>query len=93
MAGCVGWHATQSPLALPGEVNPTSSILITATTGDPISPYAWSRDVADRLDGSRLITADLDGHGAFDDSTCAAAAIDRYLADGTLPAAGTVCHT
>jgi len=32
-----------------------------------------------------------DGHGAFDNSPCAASAIDGYLAAGTLPAAGTVC--
>jgi len=93
MAGCVGWPSTQPPLALPSHVRPASSVLITATTGDPISPYLWSQDLADRLTGSRLVTAAIDGHGAFDNSTCAAAAIDRYLADGTLPASETVCHS
>jgi hypothetical protein len=93
MAGCVGWPAAQPPLTLPGEVHPASTILVTATTGDPISPYRWSQDVAHRLTGSRLVTAAIDGHGAFDNSTCAATAIDRYLAEGVLPAAGIVCRS
>lgn len=93
MTGCVGWPFTRPLLNLPDRVDPASTILITATTGDPISPYQWSRNVAGRLVGSRLLTADLAGHGAFDNSSCAAAAIDRYLADGVLPAAETTCHS
>jgi hypothetical protein len=59
-----------------------SSVLITATTEGPISRYQWPKDVADGLTGSHLMTADIDGLGAFDNSPCAAAAVDRYLADG-----------
>jgi pimeloyl-ACP methyl ester carboxylesterase len=96
MAGCVGRPASHRadapPLRLPGWANPASTVLITATTGDPISPESWSRDVAARLAGSRTLTADVDGHGAFDNAPCVAAAIDSYLADGTLPAAGTACR-
>ena len=92
MAGCVGWPTTGPALDLPGRVTSASTVLITATTGDQISPYQWSQDVALRLAGSRLLTADIDGHGAFDNSACAAAAIDRYLAEGVLPAPATVCH-
>jgi len=95
MAGCVDRPANpaqpRTPLVLPSRIHPTSTILVTATAGDPISPYQWSADVADRLAGSRLLAADIDGHGAFDNSPCAAAAIDRYLADGALPAPGTLC--
>lgn len=93
MAGCVRWPSTRPALSLPDQVDPASTILITATTGDPISPYQWSQSVADRLAGSRLLTAELDGHGAFDNSTCAAAAIDRYLAYGGLPAAASTCRS
>jgi len=91
LAGCVGRPSSRSPLALPDKAHPASTVLITATTGDPISPYRWSEDVAGRLTGSRLVTAAIDGHGAFDNSTCAAAAIDAYLADGVLPSAGATC--
>ena len=91
MAGCVGWPSARPALDLPGRIAPASTVLITATTGDPISPYQWSQDVAGRLAGSRLLTAAVDGHGAFDNSACAAAAIDRYLSDGALPASTTSC--
>ena len=93
MAGCVGRRPTARPLTLPAAATPASAVLITATTGDPISPTTWSRDVAARLVGSRALIAEGDGHGAFDNSACVAGAIDTYLADGALPAAGTVCRT
>jgi pimeloyl-ACP methyl ester carboxylesterase len=91
MAGCVGWPSARPALDLPGRVAPASTVLITATTGDPISPYQWSQDVAHRLAGSRLLTAGIDGHGAFDNSTCAAAAIDDYLSGGALPGPAATC--
>jgi pimeloyl-ACP methyl ester carboxylesterase len=92
LVGCVGWHPSARPPSLPDVAKPASTVLVTATTGDPISPAGWSRDVAGRLAGSRMLMADVDGHGAFDNSPCAAGAIDSYLADGTLPVVGTVCH-
>ncbi|GAA1657609.1 alpha/beta hydrolase [Fodinicola feengrottensis] len=92
MAGCVG-QPTAHPYTLPARVRPSSSILVTGTTGDPISPYAWTRSLASDLAGSRLVTATIDGHGAFDNSPCADGVIDGYLANGTLPAANLVCRT
>jgi pimeloyl-ACP methyl ester carboxylesterase len=94
MAGCVGRDPDPAalPLNLPRESLPAAPVLVTSTTGDPISPAVWSRDVAARLIGSRTLIADTDGHGAFDNSSCVAAAIDAYLAGGTLPAAGTDCR-
>lgn len=91
MAACVGAtpDPDQPPFAPPARIRPASSILITATTGDPISPYSWSRDIASRLAGSRLLTVPIDGHGAFDNSPCAAAAIDQYLSGGAPPAPAT----
>ncbi|GAA1990918.1 alpha/beta fold hydrolase [Catenulispora subtropica] len=91
MAGCVGWSIAAVPPP-PGPAKPASTVLVTATTGDPISPAPWSLDVAAHLVGSRTLIANVDGHGAFDNSPCAASAIDAYLADGTLPASGTVCR-
>ena len=93
LAACVSHPTSRPPLTLPARVEPASPILVTATTGDPISPHRWSADLARHLTDSRLLTAALDGHGAFDDSACAASAIDGYLADGVLPADGTVCRS
>jgi pimeloyl-ACP methyl ester carboxylesterase len=93
MAGCVGRRPTARPLTLPTAARAASAVLVTATTGDPISPTTWSRDVAAKLAGSRALIVEGDGHGAFDNSACVAGAIDTYLADGALPAAGTLCRS
>ncbi|WP_441248290.1 alpha/beta fold hydrolase [Kitasatospora sp. McL0602] len=93
--GCLGRPNSGPPLAatLPARIHPSSTVLVTATTGDPINPYTWGRDVANRLAGSRLLTADANGHGGLDNSPCAAAAIDTYISTGTLPPPGLHCGT
>jgi pimeloyl-ACP methyl ester carboxylesterase len=91
MAGCVGLPHLRSPLRLPSRIRPTSTVLVTGTMGDPITPVSWARDVAGRVSGSRLLTADVQGHGGFDNSPCAAAAMDAYLDSGRPPAPGTRC--
>jgi hypothetical protein len=58
---------------------------VTATTGDPITPYAGAVSVAHRLVGSRLLTATVNGHAGLDNSVCARAAIDTYLSTDVLP--------
>jgi hypothetical protein len=90
-AGCLGWPSHRPPLAatLPGRLHPATGPLVTATTGDPINPYPWAEDIAHRTVGARLLTATVDGHGAFDNAPCAATAIDDYLATGRLPTAPT----
>lgn len=90
-AGCLNWPTDRPPLAatLPARLHPATGPLVTATTGDPIDPYPWARDIAGRPAGARLLTAPVDGHGAFDNAPCAATAIDTYLATGRLPTAPT----
>ncbi len=48
-AGCLGWPRAGRPLAdaLPARIDPSSTVLVTATTGDPINPYGWGLDVAE----------------------------------------------
>jgi pimeloyl-ACP methyl ester carboxylesterase len=93
--GCLGRPHSGPPLAatLPARIRPSSTVLVTATTGDPVNPYAWGRDVANRIADSRLLTADANGHGALDNSPCAAVAIDTYVSTGTLPPRGLRCVT
>lgn len=90
-AGCLDWPTRRLPLAatLPAHLHPATAPLVTATTGDPIDPYPWARDVAHRTAGARLLTAPVDGHGAFDNAPCAATAIDTYLSTGRLPTTPT----
>jgi hypothetical protein len=43
--------------------------------------------------GSVLLTRNGYGHVSYDKSECVKAAVDAYLIDLTLPAAGTVCES
>jgi pimeloyl-ACP methyl ester carboxylesterase len=66
-------------------------ILVIGTTRDPATPYEWARSTAKHLANGRLLTRDGSGHAAYGDNACVTEAVDRYLLDAVLPAAGTVC--
>jgi pimeloyl-ACP methyl ester carboxylesterase len=88
---CAYWpvkpKGTVGPITAPG----APPILLIGGTGDPATPYAWAKAVNNVLAGSVLLTREGNGHVSYDKSACAKAAIDAYLIDLTLPAAGTVC--
>ncbi len=66
-------------------------ILVIGNTGDPATPIANARAVAGRLRSGVLVTVDRDGHTAYGSNRCVTRIVDRYLTDGTVPAAGTAC--
>jgi len=69
------------------------TILVVGSTGDPISPYAWSVALADQLENSVLLTRDGYGHTTFGSgNTCSEEAISDYLIDLKIPDYGTICR-
>jgi pimeloyl-ACP methyl ester carboxylesterase len=67
--------------------------LVVATTYDPATPYRGALKLVRELGNARLLTMRGDGHTAYGgNSQCIDAAVNAYLLDGTLPAAGTVCR-
>jgi pimeloyl-ACP methyl ester carboxylesterase len=67
--------------------------LVVATTYDPATPYRGALKLVRELGNARLITMRGDGHTAYGgNSKCIDDAVNAYLVDGTLPAAGTVCR-
>ena len=88
--GCLGWPHPPLPRR-PVSVTGTPPMLLVGTTHDPATPWTWANALSERIEGSRLLTVDGDGHTAYGRSACASAAIDAYLTAGVLPAAGTVC--
>lgn len=89
---CVGWTATPAdPLPLPAD--PAGEVLVVGGRGDPVTPYAWSRELAASLTGAALLTAPGHGHVAYGrGSACVDDAVRGILVDGTLPAAGSTCR-
>jgi pimeloyl-ACP methyl ester carboxylesterase len=67
--------------------------LVVATTYDPATPYRGALKLVRELGNARLLTMRGDGHTAYGgESQCVDAAVNAYLLEGTLPAAGTVCR-
>jgi hypothetical protein len=74
------------------KVRTSRPLLLVNSLHDPASGYNWATNVARQLgDKGVLLTYEGWGHGAYNSSPCAKAAIDRYLTSLTLPAPGTRC--
>jgi pimeloyl-ACP methyl ester carboxylesterase len=87
---CAFWPAgTLEPTVVDAAGAPP--ILVVGSTGDAATPYETAVAVADALESGVLLTVDLAGHVAIDDSDCADAAIARYLVDLSVPAPGARC--
>ncbi|KIF76579.1 peptidase [Streptomyces sp. 150FB] len=69
-------------------------IVVIGNTGDPATPYAGARAMADAL-GKGVgveITYRGQGHGAYNSgNACVQKTVNSYLLDGKVPAAGTTC--
>ncbi|MFI1014022.1 alpha/beta hydrolase [Streptomyces sp. NPDC020965] len=94
MMGCTEWPVpgtwTTPTVSAPG----APPILVIGTTGDPATPYEGARAMVGAL-GAGVgveLTYDGEGHGAYNGgSKCVQRAVNAYLLDGKVPAAGTVC--
>lgn len=94
MVGCTDW-------AVPGaaehpDVSATGSapILVVGNTGDPATPYEGARKMVGALgEGVGVgLTYKGQGHGAYGSGNrCVLTAVNGYLLNGKVPAAGTVC--
>lgn len=89
---CEEWDfpATGTPEVLDAEGS--ADILVIGTTGDPATPYQWSKNLAEQLDNGSLLTFEGHGHTAYGRSNeCITEAVDGYLIEGKTPKDGTVC--
>ncbi|MFJ1971988.1 alpha/beta hydrolase [Streptomyces sp. NPDC087903] len=94
LVSCTDWAvpgaADHPDVSAPG----AAPILVVGNTGDPATPYEGARKMVDAL-GKGVgveLTYKGQGHGAYDsENKCVRAAVNGYLLDGKVPAAGTVC--
>ncbi|WP_405869523.1 alpha/beta hydrolase [Streptomyces sp. NBC_00005] len=94
MISCTDWAvagaADHPDVSAPG----AAPILVVGNTGDPATPYAGAKKMVDAL-GKGVgveLTYKGQGHGAYDSKNkCVQTAVNGYLLDGKVPAAGTVC--
>ncbi|MER6125884.1 alpha/beta hydrolase [Streptomyces sp. NPDC001795] len=91
---CADWPvagaADHPDVSAPG----AAPILVVGNTGDPATPYEGAKKMVDAL-GKGVgveLTYKGQGHGAYDSKNkCVQSAVNSYLLDGKVPAAGTVC--
>ena len=71
----------------------TLPVLVVGTTYDPATPYRGAKRLVAELGNARLLTMRGDGHTAYGlGSQCIDDAVNAYLLDRTVPAAGTACQ-
>ncbi|MFE6055734.1 alpha/beta hydrolase [Kitasatospora sp. NPDC056446] len=90
--GCAYWpfRTPEKPHTVRAEGS--APILVVGSTGDPATPYASAEALAKGFADATLLTRVGEGHGAFGKgNTCIDRALEAYLTEGTMPAAGTRC--
>ncbi|MEV8311213.1 alpha/beta hydrolase [Streptomyces flavidovirens] len=94
LLGCSEWPVNgqwDTPdVSAPG----SAPIVVIGNTGDPATPYAGAKKMAEEL-GKGVgveLTYKGEGHGAYNSGDkCVQGAVDAYLLRGKVPADGTVC--
>ncbi len=66
-------------------------IVVVGTTGDPATPLASTRVMADTLEDGRLVVVTADQHTGYGVNDCGDDVIHRYLIDLEVPAEETSC--
>lgn len=90
---CAYWPVPPDSQPHPIHYASSPPILVVGTIHDPATPYPAARDMANQLSSAVLLTYNGDGHTAYNrGSTCVNNAVNAYLAQGTVPATGTVCQ-
>jgi pimeloyl-ACP methyl ester carboxylesterase len=94
MAGCTDWAVAGAADHPDVSAAGSAPILVVGNTGDPATPYEGAKKMVNAL-GKGVgveLTYKGQGHGAYDSKNkCVQSAVNGYLLDGTVPAAGTVC--
>jgi len=90
-APCAVWPTASDRYAGPWKTDTSSPVLVVGNFFDGITGYDGAVAVSRLLENSRLLSYAGWGHTAFGRSACVTDHVARYLRDGTLPPAGTVC--
>ncbi|MDX2382120.1 MAG: alpha/beta hydrolase [Acidimicrobiia bacterium] len=89
------YFCTFFPAALDPRIEITGEgagpIMVIGTTGDPSTPLASSRLMADSLEDGRLVIVEANEHTGYGVNQCVNDVVDDYLIHLEAPADGTVC--
>lgn len=88
--GCLDTPPAQDPLII-GSAEGAPPILVIGNSGDPATPFEWSRELAEVIDSGVLFSVEAEGHTAYGTIECVFEPVNGYLIDLTVPAAGSSC--
>jgi pimeloyl-ACP methyl ester carboxylesterase len=94
MVSCTDWAVPGAADHPDVSAHGSAPILVVGNTGDPATPYEGARRMVEALGKGVAVelTYKGQGHGAYDSKNkCVQSAVNGYLLDGKVPAAGTVC--
>lgn len=94
LMACTGWPVKGAWDTPDVSAEGAAPVLVIGNTGDPATPYAGAKAMAEELgEGVGVeMTYKGEGHGAYNSgSACVQKAVGGYLLDGKVPADGTVC--
>jgi pimeloyl-ACP methyl ester carboxylesterase len=89
---CLYWPVPPETRTGPMHAPGAPPILVVGSTGDPATPYAWAKSLAQELGSGILVTRDGNGHGAYLASSCVQNIVNAYLENLIDPAPGAVCE-
>ena len=87
---CAQWPGKRDPYPA-GEATGSAPIVVIGTLGDPATPYEQAPALAKMLGVGTLVTWEGEGHTAYPKTGCVIDAVNRYLIDLRVPAAGLTC--
>lgn len=90
-APCAAWPVNDDRYTGPWTARTANPVLVVGNFFDGITDYSGAQASARLLKSSRLLSYAGWGHVAYGRSACVTAHVNRYLIDGALPDAGTVC--
>ncbi|WP_250029367.1 alpha/beta fold hydrolase [Paractinoplanes maris] len=91
---CLGWPSPVANPPAPLRVDTRRPLLLLNARHDVRTGYVWATHVAAQLGRhGRLVTYEGSGHGAYGNTPCTTAVVDRYLIDLVVPPPGTSCPT
>ncbi|MBI4883017.1 MAG: alpha/beta fold hydrolase [Actinobacteria bacterium] len=86
---CSVWPVPPAaPVAITGAG--AGPILVMGTTGDPATPLAGTRRMAQALQDGHLVVVEADQHTGYGVNNCGDSTVDDYLVDPTMPLADEI---
>jgi pimeloyl-ACP methyl ester carboxylesterase len=87
---CSVWDAERTPLP-ERDAEGSAPILVVGNSGDPVTPLAGAKDMAQDLDSAVLLVWQGQGHTAYPKDRCVNSAVNAYLISLTAPMDGLTC--